>query len=487
MTLKQIASMGKELAKFLMLFAGYFRTRPGFALCEVYVQGLLSNVQRKNVEAIALEFGTAPRTLQRFVESIKWDETGVRDECQRIVARGHIHEEAIGCVDESGTGKSGDDTVGVARQWLGSLGKVDNGVVGVHLSYFAPGFRCLLDSELYLPREWAEDPVRREKHHIPDNIVFRTKPEIALALIDRALANGIRVRAWAFDEGYGRDGVFLDNLEKRGQVFVAEVPTNFHGWVLKPQVLYRGPSTRRGRKKKYPRLARRRPSSEVQNLLRYSPEFREQKWQRYRIKDTERGPEVWEVKWAVFWRKAANGLPGRRHCLIVARNVLTGELKYFVSNRVPGDPGVTLRWLLRVAFSRWSVESCFREAKKELGLDHYEVRGWRCVHRHMHLTQLSHLFCARVRQKFDQDATRDDPLEHLTTEQVRHAMNTWLAVFDHRFTAKQRLEREEKRQRYYQRRNRHARKSHTKTRIAKLKSLGIDPDRIKSCISSLSA
>ena len=304
-----------------------------------------------------------------------------------------------------------------------------------------------------------------------------------MALIDRALAHGIRVKAWTFDELYGRDGVFLDALEHRRQVFVAEVPTNFHGWVLKPQVLRSGPSSPRGRKKKYPRLARRRPSSEVQNLLRYSPEFREQKWQRYRIKDTQRGPEVWEVKWAVFWRKGDDGLPGRRHCLIVARNVLTGELKYFVCNRVPGERGVTLRWLLRVAFGRWSVESCFREAKEELGLDHYEVRGWRCVHRHMYLTQLSHLFCARVRQKFDQAVMSDDPLEHLTMEQVRRAMNTWLTTLDHRLTVKQRFERERKKQRYYQRRNRQASKSHTKTRIAKLKSLGIDPDRIKTCLS----
>ena len=167
MTLKQIASLGKELAKFLALFAGCFRSRPGFALLGVYVQGLLSNLQRKNVEAIALEFGKAPRTLQRLVESIKWDETGVRDDCQRLVAREHAHPEAIGCLDESGTAKSGGATAGVARQWLGSRGKVDNGVVGVHLSYCAPGFQCLLDSELYLPHEWADDPVRRKKTTSP--------------------------------------------------------------------------------------------------------------------------------------------------------------------------------------------------------------------------------------------------------------------------------------------------------------------------------
>jgi len=163
MTLKQIASLGKELAKFLMLFVGRFRSRPGFALLQIYVQGLLSNLQRKNIEAMALELGTAPRTLQRFVESIKWDESGVRDDCQQLVAREHAHAEAIGCLDESGTAKSGGHTAGAARQWLGSCGKVDNGVVGVHLSYSSPDFQGLLDSEVYLPRDWADDPERRKK------------------------------------------------------------------------------------------------------------------------------------------------------------------------------------------------------------------------------------------------------------------------------------------------------------------------------------
>jgi SRSO17 transposase len=310
--------------------------------------------------------------------------------------------------------------------------------------------------------------------------VFRTKPQIALAMVDRALGHGVRVQAWTFDEGYGRDTAFLDGLEQRRQVFVGEVPTSFHGWVIRPRVLRGGPS-QRGRKKKYPRLARGRPSSAVQNLLRYSPAFRKKRWQRYRIKDTERGPEVWEVKWAVFWRKGVDGLPGRRHCLIAARNVLTREVKYFVSNRVPGERGITLRRLLGVAFQRWSVESCFRHAKEELGLDHYEARGWRCLHRHFYLTQLSQLFCARVRQKYEAATTRDDPLEHLTMDQVRRAMNAWLEAAE-RLTRVERLQRELAKQQYFQRRNAQARRSHTKTQNARLKSLGIDADRIKSCI-----
>jgi SRSO17 transposase len=132
-------------------------------LLQVYVKGQLSNLQRKTAEAIALQFKTAPRTLQRFLESIKWDEEKLRDRCQQIVVQEHAHSAAIGCVDESGTAKSGRHTVGVGRQYNGNRGKVDNCVVGVHLSYSAPGFQVLLDSAVYLPEEFANDPARRKK------------------------------------------------------------------------------------------------------------------------------------------------------------------------------------------------------------------------------------------------------------------------------------------------------------------------------------
>jgi SRSO17 transposase len=308
-------------------------------------------------------------------------------------------------------------------------------------------------------------------------------------MIDQALVNGVCVSAWTFDELYGRDGKFLDGLQSRGQAFIGEIPSTFHGWVQKPAVLRTGPKKpgKRGRRKKYPRVARRRPSCEVRNLVSYSPLFRAQAWQPYRIKDTDKGPEVWEVKWAVFWRKAEAGLPTRRHCLIVACNVLTGEVKYFLSNRVPGEWNsvtrkyVTLRWLLRVAFGRWTIESCFREGKEELGLDHYEVRGWRCVHRHFYVTQLSHLFCARVRQQYD--GASGDEADRISVEQIRSAMNAWLETADlPPRLRRQRFEAEREKLRYYQRRNRRARTSHTKTRITRFRTLGIDVDRIKSCL-----
>lgn len=308
-------------------------------------------------------------------------------------------------------------------------------------------------------------------------------------MIDRTLANGVRVSAWTCDELYGRSGPFLDALEERRQMFVAEIPTNFHAWARKPKELHAGPDpSGRGRPKGYPRLAAGFHSSEVRNLAQHSPLFRKQSWQRYEIKKTDKGSQVWEVKWGLVWRKDRQGFPGRRQCLIATRNVLTGEEKYFLANRLPGERNpvtgrpVTLRFLLRVAFGRCSIESCFRQAKEELGMDHYEVRGWRCLHRHFYVTQLSHLFCARLRQQYAE--TSGEEGDGLTAEQIRGAINVWLEVQDLPAAARRRrYQTELDKQSYYQRRNEQARRSHTKTRLKQLHELGIDPSRIKSCVS----
>ena len=165
MKVKDIAKIGELLAQFLRGFACCFARPAGRALLHVYVRGLLSNVQRKNAEAMALDQNVAPRTLQRFLESIAWDEDLLRDRCQQIVATEHDQPDAIGCIDETGTAKSGNETAGVKRQYNGNRGKVENCVNNVALAYSAPGFDCLLDARLFLPKEWAEDPARRKKLH----------------------------------------------------------------------------------------------------------------------------------------------------------------------------------------------------------------------------------------------------------------------------------------------------------------------------------
>lgn len=320
-----------------------------------------------------------------------------------------------------------------------------------------------------------------KKNYVPDDVGFQTKPEIALDLVRRALANGVRVKAWTFDELYGRSGPFLDDLTKQGQAFVGEIPSDFHVWLAKPRVARtRGDSRGRG-------VARRvtcaRRASQVRHLRRHSPDFYGQRPQRYRIKDGHRGPEVWEVRWRTCWRRTSGPeLVSLQHTLLIARNVLTDETKYFLANRVPGQPGWNLRALLRIAFGRWSIEQVFREVKEELGFDHYECRGWGCIHRHLACVILSQLFCAQVRQKL---SPSEDVLSasRLTLEQVRRAVAIF--VNGQQLPARQRrncYRRELDCQQYYQRRNAQAYQSHHKTRRKRLVALGIDPDRIKSCV-----
>jgi SRSO17 transposase len=402
MDAKLIKKMGRKLREFLGEFDDCFgRSGPREHL-RTYVSGQLSDLPRKSIEPIALAAKVPPRTLQYFLSSMQWDQQRLRDRMQWMIARDHAHPKAIGVIDETGNPKKGRHTVGVRRQWCGNTGKVDNCVVGVHIAYVADDFQCLLDSDLYLPKEWAEDEDRRKEAGIPDEVVYRKKADIALEQVGRALKNGIRFSAWTFDEWYGRDGEFLDSMDSLGQSYIGEIGSDFVGWLSQPKVLVSPKpqkKPKRGRKRQFPRLSRKSlPACEVRNLATYSRIFQKQKWQRFRIKDGEKGPIVWEVKFSHFYRKhGENGLPGPTHTLIVARNVMNPkEVKYFLSNMVVGSERITFEWLLWVAFSRWPIERCFEVGKRELGMDHFEVRSWLGIHKHFYISQLSQLFCART-------------------------------------------------------------------------------------------
>lgn len=300
-------------------------------------------------------------------------------------------------------------------------------------------------------------------------------------LVDRAATNGIRVAWWTFDELYGRDSKLLDGLDQRKQRFVCEIPNNTRVWTKKPDVITHEEHTGPGRPKSTPRVADHQTPREVRSLLNHSVKFLTQTWQKYRIKDTDKGPEVWKIKHLTVWRQTSKGLPSTRCTLIIARNVRTNETKFFLANVVVGEDGVTLRGLLRVAFGRWAIEAELRVSKEELGMDHFEVRGWRCIHRHYYVTGLSFLLCSRIRQRLDKNKTRE-----LTVEQVRRSLNCWLQY--HSLPPNLRdeeFQKELRDQHYYQQRNAQARKSHTKTRRNQYLKLGIDVDKIKSCIQTL--
>lgn len=396
----QIEAVGRGLERFLAEFSDCFGRCDTESYLGVYVRGQNSSLHRKSVEPMALQAGIPPRSLQAFLSLLNWDERRMVDRVQQVVMRDHGHPWAIGSVDETGCPKKGHHTAGVQHQWCGRSGKVDHCVVSVHLGYTAGEFHCLLDSDLFLPKDWANDVAKRKEVGIPEDVIHRTKPEIALDQIRRALANGVRVAAWTFDEHYGQSYAFLDGLDALGQTYVAEVPSSFCGWAVYPKLVYRATAQekhRGGRKRPIPRLAGGAPTaSQVGDLLRYSPAMRDQPWTAVHIKDAEQGPMVREVKAIRFWMQR-DGLPTRAHWLIAARNPEEPErIKFFVSNAPAGTP---LEWLVYVGYSRWSVERCFEEDKDELGFDHFEVRGWKAIHRHMYLTQVSHLYLNKAREK----------------------------------------------------------------------------------------
>ncbi|MCG3132202.1 MAG: IS701 family transposase ISRba4 [Phycisphaerae bacterium] len=330
---------------------------------------------------------------------MQWDEGAVRDRLQRRVAQQHAHPHGIGILDETSFAKKGNHTACVQRQHCGSRGKQDNCVVAVHLGYAADDFHTLLDGELYLSEEtWHQNRTRCRAAGIPDEVAYRPKWQMGLAQIQRALGNGVRFSWLTFDEGYGGKPPFLRGLEALGQNYVGEIPVSFMVWTQPPEVMYREHhrDRRQGRPRKLPRLkVRNTPVCEVRHVLAHSPKLRRVPWIRYRVKDGEKGPMVWEAKGIPVWMKDESDLPVGPYRLLITRNVLKpDEVKFFLSNAAASAPVETL---LRVAFSRWRIERMFEDSKDELGMDHFEVRRYLSIRRHLILTCVSHLFLAEFR------------------------------------------------------------------------------------------
>lgn len=403
-----ILEIKPALTTFLHEFDGCFGRRTTRRYLDIYVAGQLSDLDRKSVEPMADAAGVPPRSLQEFLSLFRWDEAAVRDRLQRRVAARHGAPNSVGVIDETSFAKKGDKTACVQRQHCGCLGKLENCVVSVHLGYVAGDFHTLLDGELYLPEEtWDQDRARCRAAGIPDEVVYRSKWRIALGQVRRALGNGVRFAWLTFDEGYGGKLPFLRELAGLGQNYVAEVPVSLVGWTVPPPVLYRDHArdkvlargeTVTGRPTRLPRLKVKHTSAcEVRDLLKHSPVVRRIPWQPYRVKDGTKGPFVWEAQCVPLWIKDEHGLPDGPHPLLIARNVLKPEeVKFFLSNAPLDTPVETL---LLVAFSRWHIERLFEDSKTELGLDHFEVRQYGAITRHLLLTCVSHLFLAEFVQQ----------------------------------------------------------------------------------------
>jgi SRSO17 transposase len=400
----EIRQLDPMLREYLGRFDDCFGRRDTRAHLPVYVRGQLSNLERKSVEPIALEAGVAVRTLQEFLSQLAWDQRRMRDRLQEIVRDEHTggKAEVVGVIDETGWVKKGDKTPGVQHQYLGCVGKQENGIVTVHLGISVGEFHALLDGDLFLPESWSKDRQRCQAAGIPDDVVYRPKTAIALELYDRACANGLTFNWLTFDEWYGGKPPFLRVLDDRRQKFIGEIPKDFVGWIDPPPITTRPYRRgRRGRGRKTPRVvAGSRKAQSVEQLAQSHPALRDQAWETWRIKDGEKGPIVWNVKHVLIYVKDEDSLPTKRYHLLVCHNPLTGEIKYFLSNAPPNTP---VKKLLQVAFSRWTIERCFEDHKGEVGLTHWEGRVWVGLQRHLILSAVSYLFlaiaCQRLRGK----------------------------------------------------------------------------------------
>jgi SRSO17 transposase len=355
MTDHEIQRIGPAFGRYLEAYRSCFLQDRTAAHFDNYCRGLLSDLPRKSVEPVALACGTAVRTLQEFLTTAHWDHDHARDTLQRRAAAVLADTPAdalgtVGVIDETSCVKKGDQTPGVQRQYLGCVGKIENGVVTVHVGVAQGRFQALLDAELYLPQSWDADRDRCRAAGIPDDVVYRPKWRIALDQLVRLAGNGVRFDWLTFDEGYGAAVPFLTVLSLVGQKFVAEVPRSF--WV------------RTGADER-PRRADAVLSADA---AKRGPRFR---LARRTVRD-----QVWRAT------PVAVRVGELDYTLVAAINESTAEVKYFVTNAT----GEALARVLAVAFRRSTIEHAFRVAKSEAGLTHYEGRQYVGLVRHLILT-----------------------------------------------------------------------------------------------------
>lgn len=383
---EDLKEIRRNLTQYLKEFRNCVTRKCNREHLRTYVQGQISDLVRKRVEPIALAAGVAPRTLQEFLGMHRWDHEAVRRRLQRLVMRDHADDNAIAVIDETSFAKQGNKTAGVQRQYCGTLGKKSNCVVTVHVGYAAGDFHALIDGDLFLPEtSWDGDRARCREAGIPDEVRYRPKWQIALDLLDRTMQNGVRFQYLAADEGYGRVEAFRAGVDKRGLWYVVEVNRSQRGWTQCPRVVGPADYDGLGRPPLRPHLAKNsRAARRVDALWKRGGPA----WQRFHIKNTDKGPVVWEVR-AVRFFPVVDQLPGSQCWLMIARNVLDGEVKYFLSN-APADTAVEV--LLYVAFNRWHIERIFEDGKGEVGLDHFEVRHYLPIMRHLIVSMVSFLF-----------------------------------------------------------------------------------------------
>jgi len=371
-----------------------------------YMAGQMSQLERKSIEPIALNVENATvRSMQHFISNVVWDEERLFSIYHGMVSEDLGDPDGVLIFDESGFVKKGSDSAGVARQYCGNVGKVENCQVGVYAAYASRHGYCMLDHRLFVPEKWFGDEYlgRRRKCKFPEGLSFKTKPQLAVAMLEEIAAEKVvPFRYLVADTIYGSSPEFLEAVGKiPGIVYMVSLPLDTLCWVQSPAMLEK--TYRYGgeeRRKLIPADVEDKPIT-FEKLAKGTNDYF---WYRRTVSEGTKGPIVYE-----FMKKrvvlAKSGKPGRTVWLIVRRPV-GGDVStysYFISNARPSTRLKTLVWLSGV---RWAIEQCFEEAKSDLGMDHYEVRkypGWR---HHMITSMLAHFFLWHMRIRLGEKSTR---------------------------------------------------------------------------------
>jgi SRSO17 transposase len=359
----ELDALTEAFLAFHARFAAFFYRAEVRERSARYLRALVSPVERKNGWQLAEAMGDPdPNGVQRLLTRARWDEDAVRDALARFVFE-TFGDPAVGIfvLDETGFLKKGSHSVGVARQYTGTAGKIENCQIGVFLAYVGVGGTAFLDRRLYLPAAWAADPARRQVAHIPPSVTFQTKTALGRAMLAQAWELGVRGGWVTGDEVYGRDGALRRWLTQQDQASVLTVPSSEHVWV-------RDGDARR-----------------EETVAAVAAELAAEAWQRLSCGDGAKGPRWYDWAWV-----PVTGLvkAGWGHWLLVRRSLADPtDLAYYL---VAAPLATTLAQAVRVAGARWGIEQALEEAKGEAGLDEYEVRTWRSWHRHITLSLLAH-------------------------------------------------------------------------------------------------
>jgi SRSO17 transposase len=389
-TLKIIAD---ELVDFHQLFRECFKCTQNMAMGLTYLSGLLSNCSEKSIEPIALEFlgEGSVRNLQRFMKSYQWDHQKMEEKNMETLAPLIALPTGMINTDASDFAKKGKESVGVARQYCGSMGKVENCQSGVFVGYASEKGYVLLKGQLYMPEKWfsEEQKERREFNLVPENLTFKTKNQIALELIQKVIKTGLFPAKWiGCDAAFGSDWEFLSKLPKEINYF-ASIKSNTRIFLEKPISVvpeYSG----LGRKPKNIKNSDGQPAAILVSSIANSPDT---KWETAFLAEGAKGPVYAEVCRIKVY-PVRDGLAKTDQVWLFIRKLSNGDIKYAFSN---APAAITLKELCEASTMRWPIEQCFQEGKSYLGMDQYEHRSWPAWHRHMLYVFLAQHFLLKLR------------------------------------------------------------------------------------------